>query len=219
VKPFFPERIHSPFALILTFSQREKENLLAGYGFAAARPANSAIATSTERQTRLSLQLAGEGRGEGGPRRRTSGYLLLELMVFMAMMLVILGLAYAAYWRCADNSKRLHENADDILAAVQAGERWRDDIRLAQDVVASLNGVHLIQAGDTIEYRFEKQCVWRRSARTGQTMRLLSKVKTSSMRPEDRPQVRAWWWEVELTSHKAPPFLHPLFTFEAVSAQ
>jgi Tfp pilus assembly protein PilE len=151
-------------------------------------------------------------------RPGAAGYLLIELLVFMALMVLILNLAYAAYWRCADNSKRLQENADDILAAVQAGERWRDDIRLSQDAAPAPNGVKLIQAGDTVDYCFDQNAVWRRSARTGQTIRLLSKVKTSAMRPELRRQVLAWRWEVELQSRKAPPYLRPLFTFEAVPA-
>jgi hypothetical protein len=149
----------------------------------------------------------------------SSGYLLLEVLVFMALMMVVLGLAYSAYWRCADNAKRLQENADDILAAVQAGERWRDDIRLAQDATANQEGVNIIQPGDTIEYRFEQQAVWRHSTQTGRTIRLLSKVKASAMRSEVRRQVRAWRWEVELQSRKAPPYLRPLFTFEAVPAK
>jgi len=137
----------------------------------------------------------------------------------MAVMLVILGFAYSAYWRCADNSKRLQQNAADILAAVQAGERWRDDIRLAQDADTNEDGLKLIQSGDIIEYRFDQQTVWRHSTRTGQTIRLLSQVKTSAMRPEARRQVRAWRWEVELQARKAPPYLRPLFTFEAVPAK
>ncbi len=149
----------------------------------------------------------------------TSGYLLLEVLVFMAMIVVVLNVAYAAYWRCADNSKRLQENAADILAAVQAGERWRDDIRLARDAAMNPDGVKIIQAGDTVEYRLDHQAVWRHSVQTGRTIRLLAKVKTSAMRPEARRQVSAWRWEVELQSRKAPPYLRPLFTFEAVPAK
>ena len=148
----------------------------------------------------------------------TSGYFLLELLVFLALMVVILGLAYSAYWRCSDNAKRLQQNADDILAAVEAGERWREDIRLAQDAVIDPTGVKIIQSGDIIEYHFDQQSVWRHSTQTGQTIRLLSQVKTSAMRPEARRQVQAWRWEVELQARKAPPYLRPLFTFEAVPA-
>jgi Tfp pilus assembly protein PilE len=152
-------------------------------------------------------------------RLDTGGYLLLEVLVFMALMVVILDLAYAAYWRCADNSKRLQENAADILATVQAGERWRDDIRLAQDTVLNPDGVKMMQSGDIVEYRFDEQAIWRHSAQSGRTIRLLSKVKSSAMRPEPRRQVSAWRWEVELQSRKAPPYLRPLFTFEAVPAK
>jgi Tfp pilus assembly protein PilE len=148
--------------------------------------------------------------------RERAGYLLLEMLVFMALMVVILGLAYSAYWRCADNSKRLQSNAADILATVQAGERWRDDIRLARQVALDAEGVKMIQPGDTVEYRFAEQAIWRHSTQTGRTICLLSKVRTSAMQREARRQVSAWRWEVELQSRKAPPYLRPLFTFEAV---
>jgi len=151
-------------------------------------------------------------------RRERAGCLLLELLAYMALLVVILGLAFSAYWRCADNSKRLWQNAADILAAMQAGERWRDDIRQARHTVLDADGVKIIQPGDTVEYRFDQQAIWRRSTQTGRTICLLSKVKTSIMRPEARRQVGAWRWEVELQSRKAPPFLRPLFTFEAVPA-
>jgi len=137
----------------------------------------------------------------------------------MALIVVILGLAFQAYGRCADNAKRLQQNAADILAAVQAGERWRDDIRLARDISAGADGVKITQSGDAIEYRFSEEAVWRRSAQSGQTIRLLSNVKESEMRPDNRRQVSAWRWEVELQSRKKPPFLRPLFTFEAVPAR
>ena len=150
--------------------------------------------------------------------RGRAGFLLLELMVFLALSVVILGLAFAAYYRCADNSKRLQQNAADILAAVQAGERWREDIRVTRDIAVEADGVKLTQASDTIEYQFGEQAIWRHSTQTGRAICLLSKVKTSTMRPETRQQVRAWRWEVELQSRKAPPFLRPLFTFEAVAA-
>jgi len=147
------------------------------------------------------------------------GYLLLELLVFIALLAVILGLAFQVFWRCFDNSKRLQQNAADILAAVQAGERWREDIRLARDISAGAEGVKMIQAGDAIEYRFSQQAVWRHSAQTGRAVRLLSNVKASEMRTDPRRQVSAWRWEVELQARKAPPFLRPLFTFEAVPAK
>jgi Tfp pilus assembly protein PilE len=150
--------------------------------------------------------------------RGRAGYLLLELLVFMALMAVILGLAFSAYYRCADNSKRLQQNAADILAATEAGERWRDDIRLASNASLEPDGVIMTQSGDTVEYRFDQQSIWRHSAHTSHTICLLTKIKTSTMRPEARRQVSAWRWEVELQARKAPPYLRPLFTFEAVPA-
>jgi Tfp pilus assembly protein PilE len=152
-------------------------------------------------------------------RLDAAGYLLLDLLVFMALLVVILGLACQAYWRCSDNSRRLQQNAADILAAVQAGERWREDIRLGRDIAGGAESVKIVQSGDVIEYRFSEQAVWRRSTQTGRTIRLLSGVKASEMQRDTRRQVSAWRWEVELRSGKNPPYLRPLFTFEAVPAK
>jgi hypothetical protein len=137
-------------------------------------------------------------------------------MVYLSLLTVIFGLAYAAYWRCLDNSKRLQLNAAEILQAVEAGERWRDDVRLSQSASVQGDLLTLVQPGDTVEYRFDNQSILRHSARSNQTVCLLRNVKFSGISPDLRREVHAWKWELEMQSAKKPPFLRPLFTFEAV---
>ncbi|HEX4119101.1 MAG TPA: hypothetical protein VH619_00635 [Verrucomicrobiae bacterium] len=151
--------------------------------------------------------------------RKSAGYFLIELLVYMALLVVIWELAYAAYWRCLDNSKRLQLNAAEILQAVEAGERWRGDVRLSRSASIHGNLFTLVQPGDTVEYRFDKESVMRRSTRSNRTVCLLNNVRFSGMNADPRRQVRGWKWELEMQSSKKPPFLRPLFTFEAVPNQ
>src|ERR1019366_9413701 len=60
-----------------------------------------------------------------------AGYLLIECLVYLSVIVVILGLALGAFYVCWDYSKALHYATDDITAALHAGERWRADIRSA----------------------------------------------------------------------------------------
>ena len=67
--------------------------------------------------------------GDTPPGQR--GYLLIEALVYIAVVVTLLGVAYAAMYRCVDRSFALRRNADDITSALHAGERWRADVRAA----------------------------------------------------------------------------------------
>src|SRR3974390_2364880 len=63
------------------------------------------------------------------PKER--GYLLTEALVYIGLIFVLLGVAYAGLYRFIDNSVLLTRSAEDITRAMHAGERWRADIRSA----------------------------------------------------------------------------------------
>ena len=71
------------------------------------------------------------------PARTQAGYLLIECLVYMSVLVVVLGLGLGAFYVCWDYSKALHYATDDITAALHAGERWRADIRSATERSAS----------------------------------------------------------------------------------
>ena len=62
-----------------------------------------------------------------GPR----GFTLLECLAYLAMIVIALGLAITAFNDCWDKSNALRRNADDIVRALHAGDRWRADVRAA----------------------------------------------------------------------------------------
>src|SRR5689334_14852610 len=65
------------------------------------------------------------------PQREDKAFTLIELLVYMSMLLVIIALGYTALYRSMDASTGLRRNASDITHALNAGERWREDVRAA----------------------------------------------------------------------------------------
>src|SRR5258706_15721800 len=74
-----------------------------------------------------------QGRARGGVEmkfpssnsRAANGIMLIECLVYTVVLLILLGVAYAAFYRCMENSVALRRNAEDITTALQAGERRR----------------------------------------------------------------------------------------------
>ena len=153
-----------------------------------------------------------------------SAYLLLEALVYIAVVMALLGAGYAAMYRCVDSSIALRRNADDITSALHAGERWRADVRGAAGQVRAENTdagqlLYLDGARGQIVYRFATNAVFR-SVRGGPWTRLLESVKSSRMTADERQFVAAWRWELEIQPRSIgsvrPSRLRPLFTFLAV---
>lgn len=151
------------------------------------------------------------------------GYLLMELLFYIGLVMVVLGLAYALMYRLVDNSTVLRRNADDIAAAMRAGERWRADVRAAGQIdwLESEDGWRLrLQSGEhNTSYLFDGETVWRQVG-DQPMIRLLRNVQASEMRADPRARVTAWSWDLELRprakSYTRPSKVRPLFTFTAV---
>lgn len=144
------------------------------------------------------------------------GYSLIELLTYIAVLAVVLNLSFMAYFRYDQHTRNLRRNADDIVRAMRAGERWRDDIRNATSPPHTIeNGVVIPQQAGDVTYAFKDGAIWRQAA--GARTMALKDVKASVMASDPRQNVDAWRWELELAS---PPrkvvFVRPLFTFTAV---
>jgi hypothetical protein len=154
-------------------------------------------------------------------RRSVHAYLMTEALVYISVLFLLLGVGYIALYRCMNNSTGLRRNADDIVNATRAGERWRTDLRAAKapprvEQAASEQILRMETAKGTIVYRFADNVVFRRVG-DGTPMRLLENVKSSAMTSDPRQQVNAWRWEVELLPRKKTiTRTRPLFTFIAV---
>ena len=157
-------------------------------------------------------------------RRTQRAYLLTEALVYLSVVAVILSVGCVAMYRCIDNCIVLRRNANDIVRAVNAGERWRADVRAA-GMRARLEGaagaqvLHLQSTAGLIDYRFAEGAVYRRAG-TGEWVSVLDRVKASAFEADRRQRVAAWRWELELEPRlkgaMRPGRVRPLFTFLAV---
>lgn len=167
------------------------------------------------------MKTACEMPGRVGGQR---AYLLIEALVYIAVIVALLGAGYAAMYRCVDSSIALRRNADDITSALHAGERWRADVRAATSQVSVENTdadqlLYFEGTRGTVVYRVTTNAVFR-SVGAAPWVRLLENVKASSMAADQREYVTAWRWELELQPRAKgsvkPGRVRPLFTFLAV---
>jgi len=155
-------------------------------------------------------------------QRKQRGISLIECMVYLTVFAVLISGAMVSFFLMLDNSTALRYNANDINRALQAGERWRADVRGATGKIqstSSANGlVVVIPHGKTaISYRFSDGTLWRQSMAAAPWVTALDRVKKSQMEATARNQVKAWTWELELAPHKARAKVPLTFSFEAVA--
>ena len=159
-------------------------------------------------------------RADSRPSRHYA-YSLVELLVYMGVAAILLGLGFVAVNRCATNSWIFRSELDDFSRAMFAGERWRADIRSAQarPRVETSSGeqlLHIPTGRGEVTYRISTNSVLRRVGQ-GQWLPVLAKVRSSTMELDARNNVSAWRWELELEMYAPRPWrVRPLFTFVAV---
>jgi hypothetical protein len=151
-----------------------------------------------------------------------NGSLLIECLVYFSVFTVILGLGLGAFYVCWDHSRALHYAADDITAALRAGERWRTDIRQATGAIIGETApggerLRIPRGTNEIIYSFNAGEVRRQLAASNFSEVLLAKVKASEMVMEPRGPTAAWRWELELASRRKETRLPLAFTFAAAT--
>jgi hypothetical protein len=157
--------------------------------------------------------------------RLPAGFMLVDCLAYIGLLAVLLTMAYLAFYRVSDHSRHLGQNAADIARALNAGERWRKDLRSAVGSPVLVESaqetvLHLPQLKGEVLYAYRDGGIYRRAtARTNENWGLLlAGVKTSSMRQQKYSQVSAWRWELELGATQKVARVKPLFTFQAVVA-
>lgn len=153
--------------------------------------------------------------------RLYQGITIVECLVYLSAFGVILGLSTAAFYQCMDNSIGLRRNVDDIVHALNAGERWREDVRTAtappQLVQTDTGWTFTIQhkAGQ-VRYQFLTNAIVRQTLHDAPSTVVLGRVKWAQIIPQKRQYVFAWRLELELKPYRNVPRLQPRFSFQAV---
>lgn len=150
--------------------------------------------------------------------RSVRGIMLIEALVYIGVLAIVLGCGTALLYQSWSNNITLRRTTDDIIAVLNAGELWRADIRSARGPIESHDqDLHIPTVNGVIIYTLTPNSVERRSP--SEPTRRLENVKVSHMFADDRGDIPAWRWEVELNSNRKKVQLRPLFTFEAVAAR
>jgi hypothetical protein len=90
-------------------------------------------------------------------RPHSEASLLMECLIYMAVLIVILTVAYSAFFKSEQAARGLQRTSTDISRSLQAGERWRDDIRAADglpEVLAGDGGVAFFRIPSSPPGRF-----------------------------------------------------------------
>jgi hypothetical protein len=150
-----------------------------------------------------------------------SGITLVECMVYVAVFIVLTGIALGVFYVCWNGFGALIATTDDVSAALRAGEHWRADVRGANGMIsventASGQVVKIPEDGKQIVYSFGSGEIKRQIGADGVFQLVLAKVKSSEMKSAARDGVKAWQWELELPERPRGPHVPMLFTFEAV---
>lgn len=150
---------------------------------------------------------------------RPSGLMLLDLMVYISLVGLVLILTAVVFNTGLSQSTALRRNINDIERAMNAGERWRADVRAATGPVRTetregRSAFVIPQAGGVVAYE-----VWTNQVRrvVGERRELvLNSIRSARMLEEKREFASAWRWEIELSQRRKTPRVRPLFTFIAV---
>ena len=150
------------------------------------------------------------------------GFTLIECLVYIAVLGIILNLATHAFFKCLEHSRDLQRNADDIVRALQAGERWRADIRQATATPQLMQAdgqktLRVSRKDGEVSYTFADGKVWRDAGGRPGRQVFLAGVAASEMVADQRERLTAWRWEMELQSRKSATRVRPLFTFMAAA--
>jgi len=143
------------------------------------------------------------------------GYTLIECLVYIAALIVVLNLAFDAWFHYDRHTNSMRRNANDIVRTLLAGEQWRADVRTATAPPHAIpNGIAIPHRNGEITYTFVDGDVWRQVGKAHDIA--LKHVQTSTMSDDSRPNVHAWRWELELATPQKAVRVRPLFSFTAV---
>jgi len=148
-----------------------------------------------------------------------SGISLIECLVYIAVLGVMISVGGFTIAKAWDAHRALSRNANDIQRAVNAGERWRAEIRSAiQPVEIRSDRVRLRipTTNGVIEYQFADGALQRRTGDQADWLPVLTRVRHSQMQPTTNTGLVAWRWELEMEPASKRARHRPLFTFTAV---
>ncbi|MBM4040346.1 MAG: hypothetical protein FJ290_17705 [Planctomycetes bacterium] len=143
-------------------------------------------------------------------------FTLVELLAYIFVVGVLMTIAMATNIHMVKHSFGVFGNAEDIRRAIDAGERWRAEVRRANAPLRLVGDIlHVPTPEGEVLFYFEDDTVLRKTAKDAAWSPFLLRVKASRMELDQSRGVGSWRWEVELEGRSGAR-LKPLFTFRAV---
>jgi hypothetical protein len=157
-------------------------------------------------------------------RRRDTGMSLDQCLVYISVLGVILCISGMSVGKAWDAHRAISRSANDIQRAVNAGERWRQEIRSAlrppeMCTIEAQPALRITTAQGVIEYRQCAGTLQRRDGVNGAWLVALHRVRDSQMLALTSTPAPAWRWELEMEPAHKRARLRPLFTFTAVAPE
>jgi hypothetical protein len=150
------------------------------------------------------------------PRRSQQGLLLVECMVYIALVMLITGIGVSLFTRTLSFQREIERNSNDIVQTLKVGEQWRMDIRKAvRPIMVENHRLKIPQVNSRVTYDWSNGSLWRIEFDDPPQL-LLRGVKASEFIKNEREHVAAWRWEIELDRNRGKMNVKPLFTFGAV---
>lgn len=153
-------------------------------------------------------------------RTRERGVTLIECMTYFAVLVVVYGCGVAMLHRGMKAHRQFCLNTAQISQVLRAGEQWRIDVRSASGTLqfdAAKQALTIPTPTGHITYTFKDHQIERRKNKDS-TWQLPGVAKAEFIQ-ENRLQVTAWRWELQLASEHNEPSLPPLFSFTAVTSK
>ena len=150
------------------------------------------------------------------------GIALVDCLAYIGLLAVILTMAFAAFYRALERSRDLSRNAAGIVRALQAGERWRADVRASArppqlETIGEESRLRLASGAGEVTYTFRAGGVLRQALPNTNWVEFLPRAASSRMFEERRQRVAVWHWDVELKGGQKVARSLPLFSFQAVA--
>ena len=156
-------------------------------------------------------------------RSPEQGIMIVECLVYLSVFFVLSGVAGTCFYRALEATRQLHRQTATIVQVVDAGERWRADVRQAVSTITlAVEGEAQVlriptEGGGEVDYRFLSGQLFRRGAADQNWARVLTGLRSTSFQTSEHGGLASWRWELEVTSQLKNVRLRPLFSFQAVA--
>ncbi len=143
---------------------------------------------------------------------------LVEILVYMAIFIIVMALAFQCFHMFLKNSHDLRKASEDIIAISQIGDGWRDKVRNADSIKCEGSMFFLIRDGRETCYSYRDNALQFRGPEPDARWKILNdRIGACSFTNTAYDGFSAWEMDLELKVRNEKAKVKPLFSFIAVN--